>query len=356
MNLRLRPVSALFGLLLAGIAPQSHALNILLCNDDGFTAANIRALYARLKTAGHSVVIAAPVDNQSGRGGFMSFMTPIPKIPASYTDMYTLSATAKVPRGVSVYPALVGQPGVGNDPSDADISYVYGSPVMACLYGIDVKAPKKFGAAPDLVISGPNEGNNTGHINVSSGTVNNVYYGINRNLPTIGVSDYATASVEFTALTASSRAYEVADIVVTLVKSLVDNQAKAGGKLMPEGTGLNVNVPDFAAGKGSSLPFVFTNMGKATSYAPAFYEDLGKNAVAAAYGIPSGAGIMGIGMAAGGTILPSGVTIPNDTSTASEGNVVNAKSGVAVSVIEGVPEARRSFVEAMKLKLNALVK
>ncbi|NCZ47198.1 MAG: hypothetical protein EBX59_06460, partial [Betaproteobacteria bacterium] len=33
-------------------------MNILLCNDDGITAANIRALKARLVAAGHSVVIA----------------------------------------------------------------------------------------------------------------------------------------------------------------------------------------------------------------------------------------------------------------------------------------------------------
>jgi len=33
---------------------------------------------------------------------------------------------------------------------------------MACLYGVDVLAPATWGAFPDLVISGPNEGDNMG--------------------------------------------------------------------------------------------------------------------------------------------------------------------------------------------------
>ena len=107
-----------------GFVSESYALNILICNDDGYTAGNVRALYSNLKTAGHNIIVSAPVDNQSGRGGFACFMTPILKIPASYIDMYTLSNTPVVPRAVkaSVYPSLIGQSGVGDDPNDADIS------------------------------------------------------------------------------------------------------------------------------------------------------------------------------------------------------------------------------------------
>jgi hypothetical protein len=60
---------------------------------------------------------------------------------------------AKVPRIIKVYPDLAGAPGVGDDPDNADFSYVWGSPVMACLYGIDVKAPARFGGRPDLVMA-----------------------------------------------------------------------------------------------------------------------------------------------------------------------------------------------------------
>src|SRR5262249_35162327 len=181
-----------------------------------------------------------------------------------------------VPRALKTDPALADKAGVGVDPADTRISYVNGSPAMACLYGIDVKGPKTFGKLPDLVISGPNEGNNTGHINVSSGTVNNLYYAINRGLPAIGVSDAGTTQLEFTTLTPASRAYEVADIVVKLVEALFAER-KPNAPLLPTGVGLNVNIPAFVSGEGAALPYVMTHMGVATSFAPAFYEDLGQN-------------------------------------------------------------------------------
>ncbi|NJM11768.1 MAG: hypothetical protein HC889_07695 [Synechococcaceae cyanobacterium SM1_2_3] len=97
MKLRPNVIALLAGSLLAAV-PQAHALNILLCNDDGFTAANLRALYQRLQAAGHKVIISASVDNQSGRGGYMSFLAPIPRIAATYVDPY--SGSTVTPRAV----------------------------------------------------------------------------------------------------------------------------------------------------------------------------------------------------------------------------------------------------------------
>lgn len=343
------PLIAASMLLLA--ATRAQALDILICNDDGFTSANSRALYQKLIADGHRVVLAAPVDNQSGRGGYVSFLAPIPPIAASYVDPYT--GRTAIPRAVrATYPALVGTAGVGSDPSDLNIAYVNGSPVMACLYGVDVKAPQVFGGVPDLVISGPNEGNNLGMINASSGTVNNAYYMINRDIPAIAVSDAVSTSVEFTALTPTSRAYEVAGIVSRLVDTLVKrrdthghgHEARAGrahepGRLLPHGVGLNVNIPSFTPGSGSTLRFALTHMGTATATAPAFYEDLGQNAFGKAVGIPSGAGLSGIGLVASGETLPTGVTVPADNSPTSEANVIARGGAVAVSPIAGLPEA-----------------
>ncbi|RXZ43426.1 5'/3'-nucleotidase SurE [Crenobacter cavernae] len=280
--------------LLAALGQPAHALNILLCNDDGFTAANLRALQSKLKTAGHNVIASSPVDNQSGKGGSMDFLKPVPAVN---------SAERAVAKGT----LTDGATGVGTDPSDSSINYVNGTPTMACLYGLDVAAPKAFGKLPDLVISGPNEGNNLGHINMSSGTVNNAFYAINRGLPAIAVSDNATSQTEWSAVSGNPahRAFEVADIVVKLVSTLEVNKAKAGGKLLPDNTGLNVNVPSFAAGAGKNLPFVLTRMGTATDYSSAFYEDLSKNPIAQySYGAGIGAitGKPGIGLAAGGLL------------------------------------------------------
>lgn len=323
-----------------GAAAPAHALNILLCNDDGITAANLRALKTRLATAGHSVAVAAPIDNQSGRGGYVAFLTPIPALTGNE-------------RGAKALNLAAGTPGVGVDPADADVAYINGTPVAACLYGVDVLAKKKWNGAPDLVISGPNEGNNTGAINASSGTFNNLIYMINRNLPALAVSDAATTQVNWsTALPASHRAFEVAGIVVKLVDALVAGKAKAGGQLMPEGVGLNVNVPDFTAGAGAALPYRFTRIGKASAYTPAFYEKLSDSALAVASGVNFP--LPGISLASGGTVLPSGVVLPKDTAVTSEDNVIATKAAITISPVEGVPQARRAFEDAMKIKLNAL--
>ncbi|NCZ83353.1 MAG: acid phosphatase, partial [Betaproteobacteria bacterium] len=224
-------------------------MNILLCNDDGITAANIRALKARLVAAGHSVVIAGPIDNQSGRGGYINFLAPIEKLRGTERGAMALG----LPKDAA---------GIGTDPLDEDVHYVNSTPVAACLYGIDVVAGKKWQVAPDLVISGPNEGNNTGLINASSGTFNNLLYAINRNLPAIAVSDYASTPVCWSSnLPATHRSYEVADIVLRLVTALADKRDFAGGLLMPLGVGINVNVPDFAEGAGVHQQFKFTKIG-----------------------------------------------------------------------------------------------
>lgn len=50
----------------------ARAVNIVSSNDDGWAEANIRALYDSLTADGHSVVLSAPADNQSGQGMHLS--------------------------------------------------------------------------------------------------------------------------------------------------------------------------------------------------------------------------------------------------------------------------------------------
>jgi 5'-nucleotidase len=329
--------AGLAGLVLLGGVTASlpaNALNILLCNDDGLSAANLRALQLKLSDAGHQVLVAAPADNQSGRGGYIAFLQPVPPLTGNERAAKALGLAA-------------GMPGVGQDPLDSNAHFVNGTPVAACLYGIDVLAPSKWGAAPDLLISGPNEGNNTGHINASSGTFNNLLYAINRGLPAMAVSDAATAQVNWTAtLAPTSRSFEVADIVVRLIDEVLDakprhrgSRAHAGMALMPKGMGLNVNIPAFGAGAGPTLPFIATHIGVATAYAPAFYARLSDSAIAAASGVnvPQ----PGISLGSGGMVLPSGAVIPLDADPTSEGNAVAKGTSVTISGVQGAPEPDR---------------
>lgn len=53
---------------LALLPLSAHAVNIISSNDDGWAEINIRQLYDSLTEAGHSVVISAPAENESGTG------------------------------------------------------------------------------------------------------------------------------------------------------------------------------------------------------------------------------------------------------------------------------------------------
>jgi 5'-nucleotidase len=341
-----RPSLAALALLALPAAP-AFALNILLCNDDGISAANVRALKVQLAAAGHRVLLSGPIANQSGTGGAMNFLRPIP-------------ALAGTERGAVALGLPAGTAGIGSDPADPEVFYVNGTPAMACLYGIDVQAPRVWGQAPDLVIAGPNEGNNTGHINNSSGTFNAMLYAVNRKLPAIAVSDNVTTQLNWSpALATSSRPYEVADIVVRLVERLDndgdDQPHHASRRLLPEGLGLNVNVPAFAAGGGASLPFRATHVGQATAFAPAFYERLSDSPLAQASGL--NLPLPGISLGVGGTVLPSGVVLPLDASPTSEANVIAAGGAVTVSPVQGVPEAGARLLERLsKGSLKGLLK
>lgn len=54
--------------ILALLPLAAQAVNIISSNDDGWAEVNIRAMFESLGGAGHSVVVSAPAENQSGTG------------------------------------------------------------------------------------------------------------------------------------------------------------------------------------------------------------------------------------------------------------------------------------------------
>jgi 5'-nucleotidase len=332
--MRFKPLA--LAALLSAQAGSAFALNILLTNDDGFETANLRALSERLRAAGHVVVISAPTQNNSGRGGFVEFLRPVAALARD-----TRYATVKA-----------GAPGVGVDPVDTQAFYVDGTPVASLLYGLDVVAPRVFAGPPDLVISGPNEGNNTGLVNNSSGTVNNALYAINRGVAAIAVSDSRTASRSYAQLSPGAVEYEVADIVVDLVAALEKSRRKHR-ELLPEGAGLNVNIPPFAAGNGQSLPFAFTRVGLATAFSPVFFERLSESALARQSGV--NVPLPGVSLAAPGEALPPGVVLRADDKPLSEYNRLGT-GAITVSVLQGVAQADRLLEALARDRLERLVR
>jgi 5'-nucleotidase len=121
-----------------GEAPRrSDGRRLLLTNDDGIESPGLRAL-ARALADHHDVLVAAPATDVSGAGTSMGSLDA-----AEPTRMHREDLD-----GVEAY-GIDGPPGLA---------------VLAAALGA-------FGAAPDVVVSGPNSGLNTGRSIIHSGTV-----------------------------------------------------------------------------------------------------------------------------------------------------------------------------------------
>jgi 5'-nucleotidase len=122
---------------MAGIAALcgTGPLDILLTNDDGTSAAGIRALRTQLVAAGHRVTLAAPDRNASGSA--LSFNW--------------------------------GSVRVTQDPGDPGVFTIGASPATAVVLAATALYPA--GTRPDLVVSGINHGPNSGSLLMLSGTL-----------------------------------------------------------------------------------------------------------------------------------------------------------------------------------------
>lgn len=227
-------------LALAASAVPAGAMRIVLTNDDGFEAANIQTLFTALKAAGHDVILSAPYQNVSGSSATVGTLV-----------LSDLARTGFATLG-GIIPA--GSPGAGPTTLAANQYYVNSSPVAAVLYGIDVAGMAKWGVAPDLVISGPNEGDNLGTILPHSSTIGAAVTALNRGIPAIAVNgpngDRATAAL-------------LAQIALRVVAAI-----EVRGKVsLPPGIGLNVNVPPLDAQRtAASYRVAFTQIGRSSNF------------------------------------------------------------------------------------------
>lgn len=333
MNKHIHAASGICLLTLLSASP-AHALNILLSNDDGLTS-NVKALYTELKAAGHNVVVSVPCTGQSGMGAALKFLTPLTPLTSA-----CLNNAAKA-----------GDPGAGHmtktgdDFDYTDFYYVNGTPVMATAYGLDVAGMKRWGAAPDLVLSGPNEGQNLGMIVTSSGTVSNAQFAAGRGLPAIALSagaDSAGAKDEATGDYADNPASAV--VAKQTVKLLQELQTKAGqNSLLPDNLALNVNFPDSAT-LTENTPWAFSKIGTYNQYDIRFAEDLSQDPTAVAYGLSNYA-FPGI------TISPPSST-PTDEQAEDESVVF--KNSISVTAMQVAYEHRPAGQQWLRLRLRDL--
>lgn len=303
---------------LALCASPAFALNIVLANDDGLTS-NIKALYDELKAAGHSVIVSVPCTGQSGRSAAIVMYSTTTIIPDN--DKTQIEAEGGCHNGA----APTGAPAVGpftkSGYTNGDYNYVHGTPVMATMYGLDVLAPARWGKAPDLVLSGPNEGQNVGRVVINSGTIGNAQFAAGRGIPAIALSA-GTDTVDNSGLAAPG-SKTVAQLTVKLIAAL---QAKAGSSaLLPAGTALNVNFPNAVS---ASTPWSFSRIGSYDTYALKFSS-------AAPWGL-------------------SGSLPPAATADQAEDEAVVYKSKIAVSAMQVGYEHRPAGQQWLRLRLRDL--
>ena len=257
---------------LVAFSLNASALNIMLSNDDGLTS-NIKALYKTLKTAGHDVIVSIPCQGQSGMGAAILLLEPLTPLTKACLNNAATAGDAgagpvsKVEKGFNF----------------SDFSYVNGTPIMATAYGLDILAPARWGSAPDLVISGPNQGQNVGSIVVSSGTVSNVQFAASRGISAIALSaglNTEGKEDKFGNHADNRLSLIVADHVVALLSELVKKSRDK--PILPDGFALNVNFPDEVT---SASAWSFSRIGSYNAFGAVFTEDLSKDPVAQSYGL-----------------------------------------------------------------------
>ena len=202
----------------AGNAP----LKILIVNDDGCESPGSTSLQDKLKAKGYDVWMVAPATNQSGIGSAITFKT------GKVFDV------KKVAEQRYCFP---------------------GTPADAVDFGLNGLLKK---AAPDLVVSGVNDGPNTGMAQVNSGTVSAAARAVRYGVPAIAASiGYRFTEEEMKNGWPSTHKYwpDSVDYVVSVVDKL-NAQRTQGKPLLPLGTGLSINYPALATAEIKGVHYV----------------------------------------------------------------------------------------------------
>ena len=204
------------GLMLGSL--NASALNIALTNDDGWSTPGIQALFQVLTEAGHTVVLAGPLDGQSGS--------------AAAFNIGGLEVTKQAENQYSV--ALEG----GEEGAEPATSGMIGLSILTELTG---------GQAPDLLVSGINDGANIAGVAPFSGTVGAVIASISllNGVSTPGLAISADEHCDEEVPLEESTCLEVAEFVRDYIDHLEQRAAyvKGDSPLIPNSRGLNINYP-----------------------------------------------------------------------------------------------------------------
>ncbi|KAI5122402.1 hypothetical protein M0805_002953 [Coniferiporia weirii] len=211
---------------------------ILLTNDDGWAVANIRAQNTALRNAGYNVVLSAPAVDKSVTGSSTAAPKPLGASGCEFSSCPPFS------------------PATGSDPNDSHLNYVNSFPVNAVRTGLETAVSFFYGTGPDLIVSGPNVGNNLGSTEAeNSGTIGAASEGAQVSYTTLDTPSASTTSAEvFAALSTQ------------LIQVLLAFPFSDSSPTLPSNALLNVNYPE-ATGNctdPNAFSFVLTRIDPAT--------------------------------------------------------------------------------------------
>lgn len=178
-----------------------------------------------------------------------------------------------------------GAPSIGTDPNDSHIWYFNGTPSSCVQVALDYVLPRYTNLTTfDLVLSGPNYGWNLGpFLYTLAGTLGATYTAVGRNIPAIGISGgYGVQTPYYDVNTTTKAGLKdpatiMAQLSANLVQQLIENvAARGGGRLLPLGYGLNVNIPLITSFTDSSCvnpPFIQTRLTGAADIDYAAYNE-----------------------------------------------------------------------------------
>ena len=173
-------------------------MKILICNDDGYQASGILALYEALKTIA-DVEVVAPEQNNSAKSNALTLHAP----------MYVQTAAN-------------------------GFRYINGTPADC----VHIALTGLLGYRPDLVVSGINNGANMGDDTIYSGTVGAAMEGYLFGIPAIAFSQTETGWAHLDVAARRAR-----DLVAQMLPSLEAVAHGAQPTVAP--WLLNVNIPNF---------------------------------------------------------------------------------------------------------------
>ncbi|MGY5956248.1 5'/3'-nucleotidase SurE [Kosakonia sp. BK9b] len=196
-------------LTMAHAQAAEQAMRILLVNDDGCESVGTISLQEKLAAKGYEVWMVAPATNQSGIGSAITFK------PNKIFDVKKV----------------------------ADKRYCFpGTPADALDFGLLGVLKDN---PPDLVISGVNDGPNTGVAQLNSGTVGAAVRAVRYGYPAIAASiGYLLTAEEMKAGWPATHKYwpDSVDYVVSLVDQINSNW-QTGQPVLPKGSGVSINYP-----------------------------------------------------------------------------------------------------------------